>query len=51
MQGGHFWELGVDKYTEESFKEDLKKYFIIKREGRLRENLYHHFFLLKKRND
>lgn len=48
FNGQHHWELGIDKYSEKSFRKLLKKYFIIEQEGRLRENPWHHFFLLKK---
>ncbi|MCK4286633.1 MAG: class I SAM-dependent methyltransferase [Candidatus Lokiarchaeota archaeon] len=46
--GVHHWELGIDKYSVKLFREKLKKYFKIKFEKRLHENLYHHFFLLEK---
>ncbi|KKM15415.1 hypothetical protein LCGC14_1696330 [marine sediment metagenome] len=44
----HYWELGVDKYSIKIFKNLLNKYFTIIREGRLRENPWHHFFILKR---
>ena len=46
--GQHHWQLGVDKYSVRLFREKLRKYFKIKFEKRLSENLYHHFFLLEK---
>lgn len=49
FNGEHYWELGIDFYSEESFRKKLKKHFIIEKEERLRENTYHHFFLLKKK--
>lgn len=48
FNGQHYWELGVDQYSEELFRKKIQKYFSIVKEGRLKENLYHHFFLLKK---
>lgn len=45
----HCWELGVDKYSVNSFKTLLEKYFIIIREERLREHPFHHFFILKNK--
>ncbi len=45
----HCWELGVDKYSLNSFKKLLEKYFTIIREERLREHPFHHFFVLKNK--
>lgn len=45
----HYWILGVDKFDVNSFKELLKKYFILIREERLRSHPFHHFFVLKKK--
>lgn len=47
----HYWELGVDKYSVNSFKTLLERYFIIIREERLREHPFHHFFILKNKRD
>ena len=46
--GQHYWELGINGYTEKNIETLFQKYFIIKRKGRLRENLYHHFYLMRK---
>ena len=48
FDGEHFWELGIENYTEEKFQNQIQKYFKIIKQGRLKENFYHHFFLLKK---
>ena len=48
--GQHHWQLGIDKYSVNLFREKLKAFFKIKYELRLNENLYHHFFLLEKNN-
>jgi len=45
----HCWELGVDKYSINTFKKLLEKYFTIIKEERLRDHPFHHFFILKKR--
>ncbi|KKN10246.1 hypothetical protein LCGC14_1038600 [marine sediment metagenome] len=47
----HYWELGIDKYSVKIFKNLLNKYFKIIKEGRLRENPWHHFFILKKEKE
>ena len=48
FDGEHYWELGIENYTLENFEKQLQKYFKVIMQGRLRENFYHHFFLLKK---
>jgi len=48
FDGAHYWELGIENYTLEKFENQLKKCFKVIMQGRLRENFYHHFFLLKK---
>lgn len=45
----HLWELGVDKYSVNSFKKLLEKHFIIIKEERLKHHSFHHFFVLKKK--
>ena len=48
FDGGHYWELGIENYSVEKFQNQIKKYFKVIKQGRLKENFYHHFFLLKK---
>ncbi len=48
FDGEHYWELGIENYSIENFKNQIQKYFKVIKQGRLRENFYHHFFLLKK---
>ena len=48
FDGEHYWELGIEDYTLEKFENQIQKYFKVIMQGRLRENFYHHFFLLKK---
>ena len=48
FDGEHYWELGIENYSIEKFENQIQKYFKIIKQGRLRENFYHHFFLLKK---
>ena len=48
FDGEHYWELGIENYTLEKFETQIKKYFKVIMQGRLRENFYHHFFLLEK---
>ena len=48
FKGGHYWELGIENYNLENFQNKIQKYFKIVKQGRLKENFYHHFFLLKK---
>ena len=45
----HYWELGIDKYNIVLFKRLLSKYFIIMKDGRIREQPWHHFFIMYKR--
>jgi len=47
-KGAHYWELGIENYSEANFQNQIQKYFKIIKQGRLKENFYHHFFLLKK---
>ena len=48
FDGEHYWELGIENYTLENFENQIKKYFKVIKQGRIRQNFYHHFFLLKK---
>ena len=48
FKGAHYWELGIEDYSEENFQKQIQKYFKIIKQGRIKENFYHHFFLLKK---
>ncbi len=48
FDGEHYWELGIENYTLEKFVNQVQKYFKVIKQGRIRENFYHHFFLLKK---
>lgn len=50
FQGSHCWELGIDQYNVKTFKILLNKYFTIIKDGRLREQPWHHFFILKRKN-
>jgi len=45
----HQWELGIDKYSINSFKKLLQKNFTLIRDERHKDHPYHHFFILKKR--
>lgn len=45
----HQWELGINKYDIKSFERLLEKYFIIIKEERLRDQPFHHFYILKKK--
>lgn len=47
-QNEHYWEIGIGQYSEELIKKKIRNHFIIEKEIRLRQNTYHHFFLLKK---
>lgn len=45
----HYWELNVRNYPVNKIREILKKYFILKSEYTIKENLYHRFFILEKK--
>lgn len=47
--GEHYWELNVKNYPVNKIRKILKKYFILKREYTVKENLYHRFFILEKK--
>jgi len=47
-QNEHYWEIGIDKYSEDLIRNKIKNHFRIEKEIRLRQNTYHHFYLLKK---
>lgn len=47
-QNEHYWEIGIDKYSEDLIRNTIKNHFGIEKEIRLRQNTYHHFYLLKK---
>lgn len=51
FDGSHYWELGIDKYSEKTFKRELLRHFSLVVDGRIRENPWHHFFLLKRKNE
>ena len=48
FNGEHYWELGIENYTVEKFENQIQKHFKVIKQGRIKENFYHHFFLLKK---
>lgn len=47
--GEHYWELNVKNYPVNKIRKILKKYFILKNEYTVKENLYHRFFILEKK--
>jgi len=47
-QNDHYWEIGIDKYSEDLIRNKIKNHFRIEKDIRLRQNTYHHFYLLKK---
>ena len=44
----HYWELGIDQYDIKAFKRLLSKYFTIMKDGRIREQPWHHFFIIHR---
>lgn len=47
--GEHYWELNVRGYPIKKIRKILEKYFILKNEYTINENLYHRFFILEKK--
>lgn len=46
----HYWELNVKNYSISRIRKILEKYFILKSEYTVKENSYHRFFILEKKN-
>jgi hypothetical protein len=49
FDGEHYWELKKKDYRINKVITDIDKYCDLKHSKRLFENLYHHFFVFKKR--
>ncbi|MDY0121147.1 MAG: hypothetical protein RBR54_04320 [Sulfurimonas sp.] len=51
LGSGHFWEIDYDKHTRRKHIESIiKKYFTIVDSGKFHTNLYHNYYVLKKRS-
>lgn len=44
----HYWEIGTKNYSLKKIRKTIEKYFFIKNEYTVDENLYHRFFILEK---
>ena len=49
FDGGHYWEIGKKGYSLSKIRKILSKYFIVEREFYPPENMWHYFFVLKRR--
>lgn len=45
----HYWEINAKNYSLQKIRKVMRKYFIIKNEYTVDENLYHRFFILEKK--
>lgn len=48
FDGEHYWEIGSNGNSCATVQEVMKKYFILDNDYTVKNNPYHHFFLLKK---
>ncbi len=48
LKNEHCWEIGRSGYSLEKVREEIKKFWLIKKEFVPFENQYHHFFILEK---
>lgn len=50
FDGEHYWEIGRKNYSLKKITIDLENNFIVKKQFLVKENPYHYFFILEKKN-